>query len=113
MESVYSECIWRDSQLTNVPKSILSDKLSERINVLNHEIRESGLFANQTLRKKVLLEVLPKTLLNLLGLETIQTRLPDTYIVSLLSSYLSSRYVYEAGVTPNEFKFYQFMQKFM
>jgi glutamate dehydrogenase len=80
---------------------------------LNHEIRGSGLFNNQNLRKKVLLAVLPPTLLKFLGLETIQARLPETYIVSLLSAYLASRYVYEAGVTPNEFKFYQFMQKFM
>lgn len=107
------ECLWRESQATGMLRSILTDRLSERINELNHQIRKSGIFANESLRRKVLLEVLPPTLLKLLSLDTIISRLPESYIVSTLSAHLASRYVYEAGLSPNEFKFYQFMQRYL
>lgn len=107
------ECLWREAQATGTHKSVLTDKLSERINDLNYQIRGSGLFSNDGLRRKVLSEVLPPTLLKFLGLETIIKRLPESYIVSILSAHLASRYVYEAGLSPNEFKFYEFMQKYL
>jgi glutamate dehydrogenase len=107
------ECLWDEAASSGVHKSILTDKLSERINELNYQIRASGLFSNEALRRKVLSEVIPATLLKFLGLETVVKRLPESYIVSILSAHLASRYVYEAGLSPNEFKFYQFMQKYL
>lgn len=107
------ECIWRESQRTNIAKCVISDIISERINELNMEVRKSALWENNNeLKKKLLSEVLPISLQNLLGLDKIIERLPTSYVDATLGAYLASRYVYEYGITPNTFSFYHFMKKY-
>jgi len=105
-------CIWDESEKSSKLKCVLTDVLSDRINSLNYQIRESGLFNDETLRRKVLEEVIPQTLQKLLGMDTIMKRLPESYLTSILSAHLASRYVYLYGLSANEFAFYQFMHKY-
>lgn len=107
------ECIWRESERTKLPKCVISDEISEKINELNNEIKVSGLWKNNVELKKTLLsEVLPKSLINFLGLDTIIERLPESYIDATLSAHLASSYVYAQGISPNAFAFYKFMGKY-
>jgi len=92
--------------------STISDKLSEKINHLNDTIASSNLWNNEQIKLKVLSECFPHVLQNLLGLDQIISRLPQSYIMATLSAHLASRYIYEFGLNPGEFSFFQFMQRY-
>jgi len=105
------EGLWKEHQRTKTHFSILSDTLSEKINDLNLSIVENVKF-DHSLKVKILSEAFPKTLLNLLGIETLLKRLPESYLLAVLSAHLSSRFVYEYGVSANQFAFWQYMHKY-
>eukprot|EP01102_Stenamoeba_stenopodia_P004507 TRINITY_DN147_c0_g1_i1.p1 TRINITY_DN147_c0_g1~~TRINITY_DN147_c0_g1_i1.p1 ORF type:complete len:947 (+),score=276.37 TRINITY_DN147_c0_g1_i1:400-3240(+) len=105
------DCIWREYELTKTARSILSDLLSTKINNLNDQIRVSPLWDNEKLREKVLALAIPKTLINLLGLSTVVSRVPDNYLRAIFGAYLASRYVYECGLNSPEFAFFTFIRK--
>ena len=107
------ECIWAESiRDSSVPRCIITDKLSQRINELNYQIRDSGLWDDEKLVRTVLAEVIPKSLQEELTLDRIVQRLPKSYVEATLSSHLAARYVYSHGLQANEFAFYQFMAKY-
>jgi len=104
------ECIWQEHLKSKIPMSTISDKLSEKINQLNDTISSSNLWSNEQLKIKVLRECFPHVLQNLLGLDQIVKRLPQSYISATLSAHLASRYIYEFGLNPGEFSFFRFIQ---
>jgi len=107
------ECIWDESQRTGIPRSILSDTLSFKIVELSANIAESDLWTNPEMRKRVLLQYVPKVLLNLVGVDLLLERVPESYCKAIFSRYLSSRYVYQCGLPKNpEFAFFSFLQPF-
>ena len=107
------ECIWAESlRDASVPRCIITDHLSQRINELNYQIRDSGLWDDAALVRTVLAQVIPPSLQNELGLDRIMERLPKSYVDATLSSYLAAKYVYSHGLKANEFAFYQFMAQF-
>ncbi|KAG5459980.1 MAG: glutamate dehydrogenase, partial [Olpidium bornovanus] len=65
------ECIWREHARTGKARAILSDELSYAIVKLNEELQRTTLWDNVALRKVVLVEALPKLLLDTLDLDTI------------------------------------------
>ncbi|ODA77088.1 hypothetical protein RJ55_07606 [Drechmeria coniospora] len=107
------EAIWREHEATGAPRSILSDKLSVAITDLDEELQRSDLWANESIRHAVLQDALPALLLEKIGLETIISRVPDSYLRSIFGSYLASRFVYEFGSEPSQFAFFDFMSKRM
>jgi glutamate dehydrogenase len=100
------EAIWREHEATGIARSILSDKLSWAITDLDEELQKSDLWTNPTIRHAVLRDALPNLLLEKIGLETIMTRVPDTYLRAIFGSYLASRFVYEFGSQPSQFAFF-------
>lgn len=100
------EAIWREHEQTGVPRSVLSDKLSVAITDLDEELQHSDLWLNEKIRYAVLKDALPGLLLEKIGLETIVSRVPETYLRSIFGSYLASRFVYEFGSQPSQFAFY-------
>eukprot|EP01100_Stratorugosa_tubuloviscum_P012936 TRINITY_DN628_c1_g3_i1.p1 TRINITY_DN628_c1_g3~~TRINITY_DN628_c1_g3_i1.p1 ORF type:complete len:1261 (-),score=653.88 TRINITY_DN628_c1_g3_i1:144-3926(-) len=107
------ECIWSEHERSAIPRAVITDKLSNKINQLTDAIQQSSLWSNTELRRKVLSEALPKLLLDQLGLETILKRIPESYAKSLFSTYLASRYVYQMGLSAHELVFFNFMQKYI
>jgi len=105
-------CIWNEMQANKSKSSILTDQLSDKINSLNDYIQESSMWKKESIRRKVLQEALPKALLNKLGLETILQRVPEGYIRAIFGAHLASRYIYQYGLNPNEFKFFEFASKY-
>jgi len=91
--------------------SLLTDILSEKVNELNTSIVENLQF-DPVLKRKVLAEALPQALQRLVGLDTLMKRLPESYLLALLSAHLASRFVYEYGLSANQFAFWQFMNRF-
>jgi len=107
------EAIWREHEQTGIARSILSDKLSWAITDLDEELQKSDLWTNLTIRHAVLRDALPALLLEKIGLETITTRVPESYLQAIFGSYLASRFVYEFGSQPSQFAFFDFMSKRM
>jgi glutamate dehydrogenase len=100
------EAIWREHEQTGIARSILSDKLSWAITDLDEELQKSDLWTNLTIRHAVLRDALPALLLEKIGLETITTRVPESYLQAIFGSYLASRFVYEFGSQPSQFAFF-------
>lgn len=108
------ECIWREHALhPNKTNCVISDELSIAIGRLDAELQGSeSLWGNMGLRKIVLQEALPKLLLERVGLGVLMTRIPNAYLKAIFSSFLASRFVYQAGVAPSQFAFFEFMAKY-
>jgi len=106
------DCLWNEHEKTKIPKSILTDELSNKINKLNDDIRESDLIKNEALRRRVLAECLPPSLVKLVGMDNIMQRLPQAYADAIFAAHLAAHYVYSKGMTASEFAFYEFMKKY-
>jgi len=88
----------------------LTDRLSMKINDINIACQRSNLVNDEKLKRAILKKALPKTLQDLLGLETIMGRLPEDYIRAVLGYYVASKYIYKVGLEGNEFQFYEYMK---
>lgn len=100
------EAIWREHKKTKIPRSTLSDTLSIAITKLDEELQQTDLWKQEELRRSVLQDALPKLLLEKIGLDTIISRVPETYLRAIFGSYLASRFVYEFGSSPSQFAFF-------
>jgi len=107
------ECIWREHQRTKIHRYILTDQISNKINELNVFIQDSSLYKDENLRRLVLAEAIPKQLQRLIGLKNVMTRVPPAYVRAIFGAYLASRYVYQHGLSANEFAFFEFMQPYL
>jgi glutamate dehydrogenase len=105
------EAIWREHARTNKPRCVLSDDISLEIIKLNEELQQTALWENVSLRKTVMKEALPETLLAQLGLDTILERVPKTYLKAIFGSYLASRFIYLNGIGASQFAFFDFMNQ--
>lgn len=68
------EAIWREHEETGVPRSILSDRLSNAITKMDEELQSTELWDNIKLRRNVLEDALPNLLLKEIGLDKIMER---------------------------------------
>ncbi|KAA8901754.1 hypothetical protein TRICI_006000 [Trichomonascus ciferrii] len=103
------ECIWREHKLTGKPRCVLSDDLSNAINELTEDLKASNLWKDVDFRNQILNEALPKILIEKIGLDLILERVPDSYLQAIFGSYLAGRFVYEKGISPGQFAFFEFM----
>jgi glutamate dehydrogenase len=106
------ECLWREHERTRIPRCVLTDKISEKINSLDSFVGQA-LWDIEPVRRRVLEEALPKLLLELVGLDNILRRVPEPYLRAIIGSYIASHYVYQYGLAANEFAFFEFMQKYL
>jgi len=111
------ECLWHESLPSSssppTPRCELTDILSEKINTLNDQISKSKLWDNDSLKKQVITLAIPRNLVELLGIETIMKRVPETYLKAIFGAYLASRFVYTRGLHAGEFGFFEFMTEFL
>ncbi|KAI5303891.1 NAD-dependent glutamate dehydrogenase [Ascosphaera pollenicola] len=107
--SLEFEALWHEHAKTKTPQSRLSDKLSLAITSFDEELKKTDLWENEELRKTVMRDALPRVLLEKLGFDTIMRRVPESYLRSIFSSYLASRFVYEYGSEPGNLAFHSFM----
>eukprot|EP01098_Paradermamoeba_levis_P012223 TRINITY_DN5303_c0_g1_i2.p1 TRINITY_DN5303_c0_g1~~TRINITY_DN5303_c0_g1_i2.p1 ORF type:complete len:267 (-),score=98.45 TRINITY_DN5303_c0_g1_i2:28-729(-) len=105
------ECLWQESRKNGTPTCILTDLVSDKINELNIQIQTSPLWHDIELRKRILSQAIPASLLKMLGLETIMERVPENYIRAIFGAYLASHYIYKFGLAVSEFKFFEFMNQ--
>jgi len=104
------DCIWREHERTGMPRCVLTDKVSDKINSLNDAISNSQLYnVNRELRLTVMGRAVPKRLQELVGLEEVIKRLPDTYGRAIFSAWLAAHFVYYNGLNASEFAFFEFI----
>lgn len=108
------EAIWRENKRTGAPRSTISDDLSYAIVKLNENLQSTSLWSNVLLRKCILMEALPKILLETVvgGLEVLLQRIPEAYMKAIFGSYLASRFIYHYGLESNQFAFFEFMSRY-
>jgi len=106
------EIIWEEHARKGIPRAVLTDLISEKINNIKDSIRESDLFHDKALLKKVIETGVPKSLLELVGTNRILNKLPENYLRALFASLLAARYVYKHGLDANEVDFYRFLEEF-
>jgi glutamate dehydrogenase len=106
------EVIWKENKAKGIPKAILTDVISEKINQIKDAVAASDLFANKALVKKVIAKGVPPTLVKKVGVDKILKRIPKTYLKALFASRLAGAYVYKYGLDANEINFYEFLKEF-
>ena len=105
--------LWREHQQRGTPRSTLSDELSGAINQLGDQLQASDtLWGNPDLRRRVLADAIPPILQDVVGeIDQVMQRLPETYLRALFGAYLASRFIYDQGMNPSQFAFYEYMAK--
>jgi len=109
--SLEFETIWKENKQKNIPRAVLSDLISEKINAVTDSIYASELVENKSLFSKVIEEYCPSILIEEIGLDKVLHRVPDSYLRAIFSSRLASRYVYCYGLDANEVNFYAFLKE--
>lgn len=104
--------LWQLRKSTGTPISELSNILSQTINKVNDDLIHSAeLWENDLkLRNYLLLnKIIPKLLIDVAGPKGVLENIPVTYLKALLSSYLSSSFVYQFGIDVNIGRFLEFI----
>ena len=103
------ELMWSEHQARKIPLTILSNRISERINATADAIAASELVRDARLRRKVLSQATPAALLEVVGIENILERVPEGYLDALVATTLATRFIYGRGLRANEVDFYGFI----
>jgi len=106
------EVIWMEHERTHLPRSVLTDRISEKINAITDAINASDLFKDKELSRKVIECCCPRVLIDQVGFDKILQRAPRRYLEALFASRLASRYVYKYGLEANEIDFYGYLQEY-
>ena len=108
--SMEFDIIWKENKAKKIPRSILSDLISEKINRVADAIYSSDLFKEKGLFKKVIECCCPSVIIEHTGFEGLLERIPASYLKAVFAARLSSRYVYEYGLDAGEINFYHFLK---
>ena len=105
------EVIWKENETRKIPRAVLSDLISEKINQIKDSVSRSGLLKETALFKKVTACCIPHVLVEEIGFAKILRRVPGPYLKAVFASQLASRYVYKYGLDANEINFYEFLKE--
>lgn len=106
------EVIWKEHHRTNLPRSVLTDAISKKINALIDAVNASDLYKEEALFRQVIECCCPRVLIEQVGFDKILERVPQRYLEALFASSLASRYVYKYGLEANEIDFYSYLQEY-
>jgi glutamate dehydrogenase len=106
------DVIWREHERTRTPRSVLTDRISEKINAITDAINVSDLSEDEKLFKSVIECCCPRVLVAEIGFDTILQRVPQRYLEALFAASLASRYVYTHGLKANEIDFYSYLEEY-
>merc|ERR1712167_93082 len=90
----------------------LTLEVSEAMNDLFDVVLASNLFENENIKRNVLKEYFPKTLLEMVGYETLVERIPPTFLKAAFSKYLAAQYYYVKGTKSSVYEFYEYVSAF-
>jgi len=105
------ELIWRENKAKGLPRAVLTDTASEKINQIKDAVAGSELFENRALVRKVIAKGAPASLVEKVGVDRILKRVPEAYLKALFASRIAGHYVYKSGLDANEISFYEFLKE--
>jgi glutamate dehydrogenase len=105
------DIIWKENADKKIPRSVLSDLLSEKINSIKDSVSRTDLVKDRALFKKVTACCIPRVLVEKIGLAQLIRRVPAPYLRAVFASQLASRYVYRYGLNADELTFYEFLNE--
>ena len=103
--------IWKENKAKGIPRAVLTDLISEKINRIKDAVTASGLFENKVLVKRVIAKGVPPALVEKAGVDRILKRVPEAYLKALFASALAGHYIYKFGLDANEINFYEFLKE--
>merc|ERR1711939_583291 len=106
------EFIWEEHVKSGKRTTELTLELSEAMNDLFDVVLASKLYDNENVRRNVLKEYFPKTLLGMIEYDTLVQRIPETFLRAAFSKYLAAQYYYVKGTSSNVYEFYQFVSEY-
>ncbi len=104
--------ISRECRKKGVPRVVLTDRISDKINSVTDAIYASELFKDRKLFRNVIQCCCPNVLVDELGFAKIMRRVPEAYLRAVFASRIASRYVYSCGLDANEIDFHNFIRDF-
>jgi glutamate dehydrogenase len=107
------ELLWSENEQKGIPFTLLTNRVSRKINDITDAIFNSDLPANTRLRENIITEYTPKPLLELIGLDNILKRVPENYLNAIVSTKLAMSFVYTHGLDSNEIDFYNYLRNFV
>jgi glutamate dehydrogenase len=105
------EVIWRENKAKGIPRAVLTDMVSEKINRIKDAVASSSLFENKVLVRKVIAKGAPPSLVEKVGVDRILKRVPETYLKALFASRIAGQYIYKYGLDANEINFFEFLKE--
>jgi glutamate dehydrogenase len=103
------DLMWKEHQAGGGPLTMLSNRISQRINGVADAVAASELVRNDWVRQRVLSQCTPPPLLELVGIGRILERVPASYVDSLVATNLATSFIYSQGLGANEVDFYAFV----
>jgi len=100
--------LWDEHEKSGLPFTVLTNLVSDKINKITDNVYASDLHKDKEVRKRILTEYTPKSLLDLVGLEKIMQRVPEEYIAAIISTKIATNFVYSFGLDGNEIDFYTY-----
>eukprot|EP00052_Salpingoeca_macrocollata_P001084 m.23786 g.23786 ORF g.23786 m.23786 type:complete len:1092 (+) comp11091_c0_seq2:190-3465(+) len=101
--------LWREKEKMGTPMCVASDRLGSKVCELTLSVMSSSVWKNEMLKRKVLQEIIPRSLQDLVGLDALLATVPETFLHAMFSSHLASAFVYQYGFQPSEIMFYEFI----
>jgi glutamate dehydrogenase len=101
--------LWSEHERTGKAMTLLTNELSTRINDLTDAVMNSELPEQRSLRRKVVADYVPDSLLDLVGIDTVLERLPENYTRSIVSSSIAANFVYVCGLAADEVAFHRYV----
>jgi hypothetical protein len=82
------------------------------MNDLFDVVLASSLYEKENIRKNVLCDFFPSTLLKKIGYDELVGRIPDSILKAQFAKFLAAQYYYENGVDSSVYQFYEFVSKY-
>ncbi len=96
---------------TNIPRSVLTERISDKINQVTDAVYASELYKNEEFFKAVVKGCCPDVLIKQVGFDAVMERVPVLYLRAIFASRLASRYVYSFGLEANEIDFLNYVNQ--
>ncbi len=108
--SLEFEVIWGENQEKKIPRSILSEMISNKINQITDAAYTSDLYRDKDLFHNIIEGCCPLSLIQRVGIDTLTKRVPASYLKAIFASRIASQYVYTYGLDANELNFFSFLK---
>ncbi len=103
------ELLWKIHAETGTPYTILTNEISDTINSISDQVRESSLPSQKVIRNTILEKMCPKVLLEKVPLKTILERVPSSYLDAMVACRIATDFIYQHGVDIKEVEFYNYL----